>query len=165
MAFYVYSLMSFRHSRGFVRFAELRFVVELSVFTVYMELPEWADIVKTATFLLLMILSEDGSVLPHFCKSSGGIIRHILQQLETMKIIDMDPNQSLSEKTRVIFLTAPPVNEAQLLQVLSVDGRKNELCQKYVDACEKLSQEMGIKAINLCNAFKQHDNWTTTCFM
>ncbi|KAM0025797.1 putative SGNH hydrolase superfamily [Helianthus debilis subsp. tardiflorus] len=23
---------------------------------------------------------------------------------------------------------------------------------------------MGIKAINLCNAFKQHDNWTTTCF-
>ncbi|KAF5759504.1 putative GDSL lipase/esterase, SGNH hydrolase superfamily [Helianthus annuus] len=72
--------------------------------------------------------------------------------------------QSLSEKTRVIFLTAPPVNEAQLLQVLGQDGRKNELCQKYADACVELCQEMGIKAINLCNAFKQHDNWLTTCF-
>ncbi|KAJ0437703.1 putative GDSL lipase/esterase, SGNH hydrolase superfamily [Helianthus annuus] len=70
----------------------------------------------------------------------------------------------LSEKTRVIFLTAPPVNEAQLLQVLGQDGRKNELCQKYADACVELCQEMGIKAINLCNAFKQHDNWLTTCF-
>ncbi|KAJ0442224.1 putative SGNH hydrolase-type esterase domain, SGNH hydrolase superfamily [Helianthus annuus] len=72
--------------------------------------------------------------------------------------------KSLSEKTRVIFLTAPPVNEAQLLQVLGQDGRKNELCQKYADACVESCQEMGIKAINLCNAFKQHDNWLTTCF-
>ncbi|KAM0061274.1 putative SGNH hydrolase-type esterase domain, SGNH hydrolase superfamily [Helianthus debilis subsp. tardiflorus] len=72
--------------------------------------------------------------------------------------------KSLSKKTHIIFLTPPPVNEAQILQVFGMDGRKNELCQKYADACEELCQEMGIKAINLCNAFKQHDNWMTTCF-
>ncbi|MFS7895176.1 putative SGNH hydrolase-type esterase domain, SGNH hydrolase superfamily [Helianthus anomalus] len=72
--------------------------------------------------------------------------------------------KSLSKKTRIIFLTAPPVNEAQILQLSGMDGRKNELCQKYADACEGLCHEMGIKAINLCNAFKQHDNWMTTCF-
>ncbi|KVH92644.1 Ribosomal protein S19e [Cynara cardunculus var. scolymus] len=90
-----------------------------------MELPEWTDIVKTATFKELAPYDPDwyfiraasivrkiylrgglgvgafqriygghkrnGSSPPHFCKSSGGIARHILQQLETMKIIDMDP--------------------------------------------------------------------------
>ncbi|CAH1420981.1 unnamed protein product [Lactuca virosa] len=90
-----------------------------------MELPEWTDIVKTATFKELAPYDPDwyyiraasiarkiylrgglgvgalqriyggrkrnGSAPPHFCKSSGGIARHILQQLETMKIIDLDP--------------------------------------------------------------------------
>ncbi|PWA46467.1 ribosomal protein S19e, Winged helix-turn-helix DNA-binding domain protein [Artemisia annua] len=90
-----------------------------------MELPEWTDIVKTATFKELAPYDPDwyyiraasiarkiylrgglgvgafqriyggskrnGSAPPHFCKASGGIVRHILQQLETMKIIDMDP--------------------------------------------------------------------------
>ncbi|KAJ0644414.1 putative SGNH hydrolase-type esterase domain, SGNH hydrolase superfamily [Helianthus annuus] len=84
--------------------------------------------------------------------------------ISTEKIYLIGILRSLSEKTRVIFLTAPPVNEAQLLQVLGQDGRKNELCQKYADACVESCQEMGIKAINLCNAFKQHDNWLTTCF-
>ncbi|PIA25286.1 hypothetical protein AQUCO_12000024v1 [Aquilegia coerulea] len=34
---------------------------------------------------------RNGSRPPHFCKSSGGIARHILQQLENMKIVEMDP--------------------------------------------------------------------------
>lgn len=33
---------------------------------------------------------RNGSRPPHFCKSSGGIARHILQQLETMKIVELD---------------------------------------------------------------------------
>ncbi|CAH1433003.1 unnamed protein product [Lactuca virosa] len=72
--------------------------------------------------------------------------------------------KSLSEKTRIIFLIAPPVNEAQILQVLGVEDRKNEQCKKYADACVKLSHEMKIKAIDLCTAFKQQDDWLTTCF-
>ncbi|URE27114.1 40S ribosomal protein [Musa troglodytarum] len=34
---------------------------------------------------------RNGSRPPHFCKSSGAIARHILQQLETMNIIEIDP--------------------------------------------------------------------------
>ncbi|XP_074347712.1 small ribosomal subunit protein eS19x-like isoform X2 [Apium graveolens] len=33
---------------------------------------------------------RNGSAPPHFCKSSGGIARHILQQLQTMNIVDVD---------------------------------------------------------------------------
>ncbi|EOA14082.1 hypothetical protein CARUB_v10027219mg, partial [Capsella rubella] len=33
---------------------------------------------------------RNGSRPPHFCKSSGGIARHILQQLQTMNIVDLD---------------------------------------------------------------------------
>ncbi|KAK4601111.1 hypothetical protein RGQ29_010616 [Quercus rubra] len=88
------------------------------------ELPEWTDLVKTATFKELAPYDPDwyyiraasmarkiylrgglgvgafrriyggskrnGSRPPHFCKSSGSIARHILQQLETMKIVEID---------------------------------------------------------------------------
>ncbi|KAL2337225.1 hypothetical protein Fmac_011671 [Flemingia macrophylla] len=33
---------------------------------------------------------RNGSRPPHFCKSSGAIARHILQQLQTMNIIEVD---------------------------------------------------------------------------
>ncbi|KAK9066579.1 hypothetical protein SSX86_013902 [Deinandra increscens subsp. villosa] len=33
---------------------------------------------------------RNGSAPPHFCKSSGGVARHILQQLQTMNIVDFD---------------------------------------------------------------------------
>ncbi|XP_019166831.1 PREDICTED: 40S ribosomal protein S19-3 [Ipomoea nil] len=34
---------------------------------------------------------RNGSAPPHFCKSSGAVARHILQQLQGMNIIDFDP--------------------------------------------------------------------------
>jgi len=34
---------------------------------------------------------RNGSCPPHFCKSSGAISRNILQQLQKMGIIDVDP--------------------------------------------------------------------------
>ncbi|KAF1859800.1 hypothetical protein Lal_00027982 [Lupinus albus] len=34
---------------------------------------------------------SNGSRPSHFCKSSGGIARHILQQLEINKIVEIDP--------------------------------------------------------------------------
>lgn len=33
---------------------------------------------------------RNGSRPPHFCKTSGGVARHILQQLQTMNIVDLD---------------------------------------------------------------------------
>ncbi|KAB5516455.1 hypothetical protein DKX38_027103 [Salix brachista] len=34
---------------------------------------------------------RNGSRPPHFCKSSGSVARHILQQLQNVNIIDIDP--------------------------------------------------------------------------
>ncbi|KAL8206074.1 hypothetical protein R6Q57_009625 [Mikania cordata] len=111
--------------------------------------------------LVIVYFGGNDSVLPH--PDGQGAHVPLPEYVENMRKISIHL-KSLSDKTRIIFLTAPPVNEAQLLQVLGVDGRKNELCQKYADACVELCQEMGIKAINLCNAFKKHDNWMATCF-
>lgn len=33
---------------------------------------------------------RNGSRPPHFCKSSGAVARHILQQLQNMNIIEID---------------------------------------------------------------------------
>ncbi|KAG6471114.1 hypothetical protein ZIOFF_072211 [Zingiber officinale] len=38
---------------------------------------------------------RNGSRPPHFCKSSGAIARHILQQLETMNIIEINPKGAM----------------------------------------------------------------------
>ncbi|KVH99270.1 Ribosomal protein S19e [Cynara cardunculus var. scolymus] len=71
-----------------------------------MELPHWTDIVKTASMARKIYLrgglgvgafqriyggsKRNGSAPPHFCKSSGGIARHILQQLQNMNIVDFE---------------------------------------------------------------------------
>ncbi|KAL1319282.1 hypothetical protein AAHE18_15G267100 [Arachis hypogaea] len=34
---------------------------------------------------------RNGSCPPHFCESSGAIARHILQPLESMTVIEVDP--------------------------------------------------------------------------
>ncbi|WRX13285.1 Small ribosomal subunit protein eS19 - like 1 [Theobroma cacao] len=69
------------------------------------ELPPWTDTVKTARFKELPPYDPDwyyvraehmvgakrnGCPPPHFCKSSGAIARHILQQLQNVNIIDID---------------------------------------------------------------------------
>ncbi|KAL0343817.1 UNVERIFIED_CONTAM: 40S ribosomal protein S19-1 [Sesamum angustifolium] len=86
-----------------------------------MELPEWTDIVKTGVLKELAPYDPDwyyiragryilrgglgvgafrriyggskrnGSRPPHFGKSSGSVARHILQQLQNMNIIELDP--------------------------------------------------------------------------
>nr|XP_043621073.1 GDSL esterase/lipase CPRD49-like [Erigeron canadensis] len=111
--------------------------------------------------LVIVYFGGNDSVLPR----PDGLTTHVPlpEYIDNMRKIGIRL-KNLSEKTRVIFLTAPPVNEAQLLHVLGVDHRKNELCQKYADACVELCREIGIKAINLCNAFKKQDGWLTTCF-
>ncbi|KAI7737834.1 hypothetical protein M8C21_002897, partial [Ambrosia artemisiifolia] len=111
--------------------------------------------------MVIVYFGGNDSVLPHPENQSSHV--PLSEYVENMRKI-YTHLKSLSETTRIIFLTAPPMNEAQLLQVLGEDSRTNELCQKYADACEELCQEIGIEVINLCNAFKQHDNWMTTCF-
>ncbi|XP_024966928.1 GDSL esterase/lipase CPRD49-like isoform X2 [Cynara cardunculus var. scolymus] len=111
--------------------------------------------------LVIVYFGGNDSVRPQ----PGGLSSHVplFEYVENMRKIAIHL-KSLSEKTRIIFLTSPPVNEAQILTMLGTKGRTNEWCQKYADACVNLCREMGIKAIDLCAAFKQQHEWATTCF-
>ncbi|GKV28294.1 hypothetical protein SLA2020_504680 [Shorea laevis] len=76
--------------------------------------------------------------------------------------------KSLSDSTRIIFLSCPPVDEARVRQntsgVFSHLVRTNELCRMYSDACIQLCQEMDIKVVDLFTAFQNRDDWITACF-
>ncbi|XP_006481037.1 GDSL esterase/lipase WDL1-like isoform X3 [Citrus sinensis] len=87
-----------------------------------------------------------------------------------VQVLDRVFPKSLSAKTRIIFLSAPPINKQQIFEShLSTDfavwGRTNESCRIYSEACLKLCQEMDVKAIDLWTAMQQRDDWLTTCFM
>ncbi|KAI3676257.1 hypothetical protein L1987_85861 [Smallanthus sonchifolius] len=111
--------------------------------------------------LVLVYFGGNDSVLPH----PEGLNPHVSlpEYVENMRTIATHL-QSLSEKTRVVFLTAPPINEAQLLEVLGIEDHDNEHRQKYADACVELCQEIGIKCIDLFHAFSEHDDWMETAF-
>ncbi|XP_059667990.1 GDSL esterase/lipase WDL1-like isoform X3 [Cornus florida] len=85
-----------------------------------------------------------------------------------LEVLDKIFPKSLSEKTRLIFLGAPPVNEAKIREFLSGKfdklGRTNESCRIYSEACIKLCREMDVKAIDLWTALQQRDDWLTACF-
>ncbi|PON85832.1 Lipase [Trema orientale] len=76
--------------------------------------------------------------------------------------------QSLSDSTRIIFLSSPPVNEEKLRKrssgIFSKLLRTNELCQQYSESCIKVGQETGVKVIDLFTAFQRRDDWMNTCF-
>ncbi|KAE8702602.1 GDSL esterase/lipase CPRD49 [Hibiscus syriacus] len=76
--------------------------------------------------------------------------------------------KSLSDSTRLIFLTCPPVDEERVnkntSQYLSHLVRTNELCRTYSEACIQLCQELDIKVVDLFTAIQQRDNWKTDCF-
>lgn len=76
--------------------------------------------------------------------------------------------KSLSETTRVIFLSCPPLNEEMLRElkssVLSDLDRTNETCHKYSEACIELCKEMDLKVIDLWTALQKREDWATACF-
>ncbi|GKV06022.1 hypothetical protein SLEP1_g17959 [Rubroshorea leprosula] len=74
--------------------------------------------------------------------------------------------KSLSENIRIIFLTCPPINEEQIrqAQLIGVEGRTNESCRIYAEACMEVCKEMDVKGINIWTAIQQKEDWMTTCF-
>ncbi|XP_068667870.1 GDSL esterase/lipase WDL1-like [Aristolochia californica] len=73
---------------------------------------------------------------------------------------------SLSEKTRVIVLTCPPVNEEMLRQsqssIFSELVRTNKACQKYSEALMDLCEE-NIKVVDIFTAIQKMESWRTAC--
>ncbi|KAL6142277.1 hypothetical protein ACLB2K_060560 [Fragaria x ananassa] len=76
--------------------------------------------------------------------------------------------KNLLEKTRFIFLTAPPVNEEQMRKafsgIIGENSRTNKLCQMYSGACVELCREMDIKAVDLFTSMQKRKDWSTMCF-
>ncbi|XP_062095220.1 GDSL esterase/lipase CPRD49-like isoform X2 [Humulus lupulus] len=114
--------------------------------------------------LVIVYFGGNDSLRPH----PSGLGPHVPlpEYVDNMKKIATHL-KGLSEKTRLIFLTAPPVNEEQILEFYSEFedmGRTNELCREYSDACLELCKEMDIKAIDMFTSIQKKKNWRTTCF-
>ncbi|GER55802.1 SGNH hydrolase-type esterase superfamily protein [Striga asiatica] len=77
--------------------------------------------------------------------------------------------KSLSDKTRIICLTSPPVNEAKVREIfgkgLDDQARTNEGCRIYSEALVDLCREMDAEAINLWTAIQERDDWANACFI
>lgn len=115
--------------------------------------------------LVIVYFGGNDSMHPH----PSGLGPHVPlpEYVENMKKIAVHL-KSLSEQTRVIFLSAPPINEAQIRETLSgrlgTLGRTNECCGIYSEACLELCREVGVKAIDLWTAIQQRDDWLNVCF-
>ncbi|KAK4392311.1 GDSL esterase/lipase CPRD49 [Sesamum angolense] len=77
--------------------------------------------------------------------------------------------KSLSDKTRIICLSSPPVNEAKVREFYGkgVDdqARTNEACRIYSEALVELCKELDVEAINIWAAFQQRDDWASACLV
>ncbi|KAF3448951.1 hypothetical protein FNV43_RR09938 [Rhamnella rubrinervis] len=115
--------------------------------------------------LVVVNFGGNDSVDPNF----DGFDFHVplSDYVENMKKIAIHL-KSLSENTRIIFLTTPPVHEEQVRENFDrlgiKSGRTNELTRVYSEACVQLCNEMGIKVINLWTAIQKAKDWRTTCF-
>ncbi|KAL3617513.1 hypothetical protein CASFOL_037834 [Castilleja foliolosa] len=71
--------------------------------------------------------------------------------------------KSLSDKTRVIFLTCPPVDEAMIRQyfgnMFEKQERTNEDCRVYAVALVELCKQLDIKFIDLWTVFQNREDW------
>ncbi|XP_045793565.1 GDSL esterase/lipase CPRD49-like isoform X1 [Trifolium pratense] len=75
---------------------------------------------------------------------------------------------SLSHKTRIIFLSNPPINEELIKSKSDKFGlppRTNEVIRIYSEACLDLCREMKIKAIDMWSAIQKKDDWKNVCLM
>uniref|UniRef100_M1BNL9 Isoamyl acetate-hydrolyzing esterase n=1 Tax=Solanum tuberosum TaxID=4113 RepID=M1BNL9_SOLTU len=87
----------------------------------------------------------------------------LLEYIQNMKNIVLHL-KSLSEKTRILVLSTPPVNEEQIIKLFGSSQRSNESSHIYSEACIKMCQELGIKVIDLWTALQNRDDWLTAHF-
>ncbi|TQD87813.1 hypothetical protein C1H46_026665 [Malus baccata] len=119
----------------------------------------------TQPSLVIVYFGGNDSMHPH----PSGLGAHVPlnEYVENMRKIAKHL-KSLSEKTRVIFLTAPPVNEEQIRENLSdqtsPQKRTNESCKIYSDACLEVCREFDVKGVDLWTSIQKRKDWSTTCF-
>ncbi|XP_050940222.1 GDSL esterase/lipase At2g38180-like isoform X2 [Cucumis melo] len=114
--------------------------------------------------LVIVYFGGNDSVLPF--PSSKKPCVPLSEYVENMKKIAIHL-KSLSEKTRVIFLTAPPVSYDLIKEKLSLEQaecRTLESCRKYAEACKELCKKIDVKCIDVWSAIQKRDDWLTSCF-
>lgn len=115
--------------------------------------------------LVIVYFGGNDSVPPH----PSGLGAHVPlpEYIENMTKIATHL-KSLSDKTRVIFLSAPPISIDQVRlswgDEFADSGRSNELCRKYSDAWVEMCKELDLKVIDMWTALQQRDDWSTACF-
>ncbi|KAL8526667.1 hypothetical protein ACS0TY_015754 [Phlomoides rotata] len=116
--------------------------------------------------LVILYFGGNDSTGPH--PSGLGCHVPLPEFVENMKRM-MLHIQSLSDKTRIICLTSPPVNEERIREIFGGafddQSRSNEGCRIYSEALVKLCKEMDVEAINLYTAIQKRDDWANTCFI
>lgn len=118
----------------------------------------------TQPSLVIVYFGGNDSVGPH----PSGLSPHVPLPgyIENMRKIATHL-KALSDATRIIFLSAPPINEAQIRESqlgFIARLRTNERCGRYSEALIELGKEMDIKVIDLWTAIQQKGDWLTTCF-
>ncbi|KAK1562730.1 hypothetical protein Q3G72_016244 [Acer saccharum] len=115
--------------------------------------------------LVIVYFGGNDSMRPH----PDGLGPHVPlpEYIENMRKIALHL-KSLSSKTRIIFISAPPISEQQIRETLRDivpdKSRTNEGCRIYSEACLELCRELDVKAIDLWTAMQQRDDWLTACF-
>ncbi|KAL5728699.1 hypothetical protein ACHQM5_001750 [Ranunculus cassubicifolius] len=111
--------------------------------------------------LVIVYFGGNDSMEPH----PLGLSPHVPlpEYIRNMKTIAVHL-KSLSEKTRVIFLSCPPVNEEQFRDTFKA-VRTNDACRRYSEACLELCRDVGVKGIDLWSAIKRRENWEKLCFL
>lgn len=112
--------------------------------------------------LVIVYFGGNDSVIP----DPNGLNSHVPlpEYIQNMKNIVLHL-KSLSEKTRIIILSTPPVNEEQVIKVFgNIRNRSNESAHKFSEACIEMCQELGIKVIDLWTALQNPDNGLTAYF-
>ncbi|KAK7845770.1 gdsl esterase/lipase cprd49 [Quercus suber] len=101
--------------------------------------------------LVIVYFGGNDSMHPH----PSGLGPHVPlpEYIENMKKIALHL-KTLSERTHLIFLSAPLVNKEQIRETLRI----------YLEACLELCRDLDIKAIDLWTAIQKRDDWLTECF-
>ncbi|KAI3836482.1 hypothetical protein MKW98_008243 [Papaver atlanticum] len=111
--------------------------------------------------LVIVYFGGNDSVAPH----PSGLGPHVplSEYIENMRKIAIHL-KSLSDKTRVIYLSPPPMNDDFFREWKIELVRTNENCRIYSEACINLCKEMGLKFVDLWTAIQKTDNWMNTSF-
>ncbi|KAL3830172.1 hypothetical protein ACJIZ3_018974 [Penstemon smallii] len=116
--------------------------------------------------LVIVYYGGNDAMQPH----PSGLGPHVPlpEYIDNMKKIALHL-KSLSDKTRIIFLTSPPVDEAMIHQhfgnVFDKHPRTNESCRIYSEALVELGKQLDVKVVNLWTAFQHRDDWAAAYLM